>query len=250
MPTAREILTNALRDINKLGADQNTIEPDDVALCVSKFNRRSGQWNAQKAFGAFEYTQVFTLPTAANSYTIGAAADSPALVVTAGHVPVEIQSAKRLLTSGGVVSETEIPVLMFDQWNRISTPGISTSLTLAVYLQTKPKLSVLWCYGFSSGEQLRLSWRSLLNSITVADLDTNIDLRDGYEDALTFTLSEDLAIPFNKPISKDLKDKATAARSVIAALSGKPAIAYPDWYGEGNSRSSTTEADFNARNVR
>jgi len=106
---------------------------------------------------------------------------------------------------------------------------------------------VLWCYGFSSGEFLRLSWRSLLNTITIADLNTNINFHDGYEDALTLTLSEDLSIPFQKPISADLKAKARESRMAVIALNGLPPISDPDY--PSGSTGYADRATFVSRSI-
>lgn len=247
MPTPQDILFNALVDIEKIGAGQSAIAATDLPLCLSKFNRRVSAWNAKQQFGMFEYTQVFTLPTAANSYTMGATADSPALVVTAGRAPLVIDSAKRVSTATPPI-EDPISVLTFDQWDRISVPGMTTSLTLAVYLQTKPKLPVLWCYGFAAGELLRMSWRSLMNTITIADLGTNIDMQDGYEDALTRTLSEDLAPAFGITLSQRFHDDARESRMNIVALNGKPAIGDPN-VPTDQSRGFSREDRFNSRTV-
>lgn len=246
MPSPQDILINALREINIIGLDQTAIPSEAVALCLSKFNRRVGQWNARGSMGQFEYSQVFTLPSAVNNFTMGTAADGAALVVTGGRAPVKIDSAKRLIS--GSTYEAEIPVLAFEEWNRFSKPDLATTLTLAVYLQTKPKLPVLYCYGFSAGEQLRLSWRNLLNAVAIADIATNIDFQDGMEDALTLTLAEDLARPFQCTVTPDLRDAARAARQSVITLNGMPPIAYPDVL-ESTTAGNTTLATFLSRNA-
>jgi len=138
MPTPNAIIFNALSDIGVIGVGQSAIAPEDVALGVSKLNRRISQWNTRRAFGSFEYTQVFTLPATPsdlpNGYTIGATADSPKLIVTAGRAPVRIDSAKRVVGTGSSAIETQIKVMDFDEWDRLTIPGLATDLTLAVYL--------------------------------------------------------------------------------------------------------------------
>jgi hypothetical protein len=226
MSTPNEILFNALVDIDVIAAGQTAIEPEDVPICFQKFNRRVSSWNLKRTLGSYEYTQVFTTPTSANSYTIGATADAPALVVTSGRAPVEIASAKRVTSDG---YETPLAVLAFQEWDQLSKPDLGPSLPEAVYLQTIPKLPKLWCYPKpAAGQLIRLSWRVLLNTITLAQINTNIDFQDGVEDALTLTLSEDLCLSFQKTISQDLKDRAAEARLAVMSINGVPNIAYPD----------------------
>lgn len=251
MSSVQTILVNALIDINVLSPDETAIPSDLTSLCLSKFNRRVSNWNARASMGSYEYTQVFTLPASPtispNGYSIGATADSPKLIVTAGRAPTKIDSAKRLLGSGSNIYEVPIPVLAFEEWDRLSFPGLPTNLTLAVYLQTKPKLPILWCYGFASGEQLRLSWKVLLNTVAIADIATDIDWQDGAEHALTCTLSEDLARSLQKPIPQDLKDMAREARLDWQALNNLPPVAYPDVLEDSGSYPNL--ANFLSRDI-
>ncbi len=177
---------------------------------------------------------------------MGAGTDGPNLTVDPGHVPHVIDSAK-LVSADTTPIEIPIPVLTFQQWNALTIPGLITSITSAVYLQTIPKLPILWCYGFSTGEQIRLSWRNKMTAILLSAIATTIDLQDGYEDALILTLAEDLSGPFTKPISADLARRAREARLNIIGLNGKPEIMASDYQTEG--RVGISIADFYARNV-
>lgn len=250
MASPESIIVDALREININEVSEESIPEDYAAICLSKFNRRIGQWNTRRPFGSYEYSQIFTLPASPtispNGYSIGATADSPKLIVTGGRAPNQIDFAKRV-TADSTPQETPIPVLSFQQWNALRIPGLITSLTVAVYLQTIPKLPILWCYGFSSGNKLRLSWRNLLNSVALASIATTIDLQDGYEDALILTLAEDLSGPFKVPISPDLARRAREARMNIMGLNGKPEIMTSDFLTDGSEGYSI--ADFEARNL-
>lgn len=248
MPTPQEIIINALLDIQGIGIDETAIPGDITPVCLSKLNRRISQWNIRRQFGSYEYTQVFTLPSAANSYTIGESADSPALVLTSGKAPTKIDSAKRV-TSGSPPTETEIPVLEFQQWNQLSVPALTQSLTQAVYLQTKPRLPVLWCYGFSTGAKLRLSWRVTLTAVTQALLNTNIDMQEGYEDALTATLSEDLCGTLKRQVPDDLRRRARDARMAIIALNGVPSIVESDIPTDSGPNRFLGRSNFLSRTV-
>lgn len=233
MPSPNDVLVNALIEIGALSIGETSIPAEQTALCLSKFNRRTSAWNLKRTLGSYEYTQVFTTPTSANSYTIGASADAPALVVTSGRAPVEIASAKRVDSNG---YEMPLAVLAFQEWDMLSKPDLGPSLPEAVYLQTIPKLPKLWCYPKpAAGQLIRLSWRVLLNTVTLALIGTNIDFQDGVEHALTLTLAEDLSVPFEKPISQDLKMAAREARLDVMAINGLPDIAYPDCIDDGDS---------------
>ncbi len=248
MPTAQQILYNAALDLRIVGVDHPSLPDEYTPPMLSKLNRLISNWNAMRVFGQYEYTQVFTLPASPtlspNGYSIGATGDSPKLVVTAGRAPVLIDSAKRVDSTG---YETPIRVMSFQEWDSISTPGLTNELTLAVYLQTKPLLPILWCYGFAVGELIRLSWKHLVNTVLLADIGTNINFQDGFENALTLTLTEDCAEMFGKSLGAKFMQQAREAREAVAALNGLPVVLISDSPFAG--RSITTRADFLARNI-
>ena len=240
------VIFNALSDIGVIGFGESETPAEAVSLCLSKANLLIGRWNLRRALGDYEYTQVFTLPSSANSYSLGAAADSPDIAVTGGRAPLKIDSAKRV-TSDSTPIETEIPVLPFEEWNRLAIPALSATLPQAVYLQSKPVLPLLWVYPKpASGQKLRLSWRNLMSEIAIGSIDTAISWRDGVEDAFTKTLAEDLSVPFRKPIGSDLQRLAREARSEVFAMNSTPPILRPDVPLAGEP-SGIDKADFYSR---
>ncbi len=246
MASAQSIIIAAMQEIGAIALSETAVPDDLVAMGLLGFNRRISQWNTRRPFGSYEYTEVFTLPTSENSFNIGAAADFPDIVITGGIAPNQIDSAKRV-TSDVPPVETPIPVLTFQQWDALRIPGLITNLTVAVYLQTLPKLPLLWCYGFEAGQKLRLSWRNIMASVAVGAIATTIDFQDGYEDALILTLAEDLSGPFQKPITPDLMRRARESRLNIMGLNGKPEVIASDYQTKG--RPGYSVADFYARNI-
>jgi hypothetical protein len=57
--------------------------------------------------------------------------------------------------------------------------------------------------------------------VTAAAIDTEFDLPDGYEVAITLSLAEVLCIPYEKAISPDLARFAREARALIASANTK-----------------------------
>lgn len=227
------MFTNALVDIGVLAIGQ-TISTEDLELCRTKFNRMLGQWNTQRRFAYYMRDQAFTITASQQSYSLGTSANSADFVITAGtERPVKIERARLVLVAPSPDSESELPVINWDQRANESTPALSATVPTRLYYQPTFPNGTLWPtpYPTTTTNKIRLFWWAQLAAIASGQTGTNVDLPPGYEDALTLSLSEIMCLPFGKGISQDLASQSRTARENIRALNSKPPLMVTDWPG-------------------
>lgn len=231
MPTPTVIFTNALTDLGRI-ATGGSGTAADLELCRLHFNRMLGQWNTQRRFAYYIYNQAFTFSASQQSYTLGTSANSANFVITAGtERPVKIERARLVTVASTPDSESEIPVLDYDQYANISSPAGSATVPSVVYYQATYPNGTLWPvpYPTVTTNKLRLFWWIQLVSVASGDVGTNVNLPPGYEDAITLSLMESICMPFGLKISQDLKERARMSRLNIAALNSKPPMMRTDY---------------------
>lgn len=213
------IIQNAAADINAVAMGE-ALSPEHQAVGFSHFNRLLGQWKTRRVYAFFVQSQAFAWGTTKASYTIG---PSGADFTITGDRPVYLESAKLVLTTSTPNGEIPLEVYNAKEFARINTPGQQSTLPEEIWYQpTYPNGTIFpWPQPTNTSYKLKLYWWNQLNEIAAGALFTAISWPPGMEDAITWTLSERLCIPFGKTASPDLKEQARQARGFIQSLNSK-----------------------------
>jgi hypothetical protein len=216
MSSALDIITDAMQDIGALATGQ-TLEPEDTALCLRRLNRRLGLWNASDGFKRFERMQTFAITTSAQSYTIGAATDTPTptLIVATGRLPRKISKANWVLSAGSAPHLSYgIEIIEVERYGDLLLPDFSGLWPYGMYYQKTLPTGTLWPSPYPTDivDSLQLFWPDQWEQIALATIATDLLLPEAAELALGLTLAEDLCLPFRTERSEQLKTSAAMAR--------------------------------------
>ena len=235
MPTPQQIINNALADLNKLGAADSAPNDEDNALGLSHYNRIIDRWRAQGKMSYFEFSQSFPWAASQQSYTLGPVDSGADFIITgagSGVRPPKINRAK-LVLSGGY--EIDLPIIFKREYQSWPLPTTESGQPLRLYYNPSFPTGTLYPvpYPTSLTDELKLYFGSQLATISMDDIGTDIDMPPALEDALTLTLTERLCIPFQKPVTQELKTAAFGARQVYSQLNdADPAFIGTDIYRE------------------
>jgi hypothetical protein len=214
MPTAQEIITNAMLEIGAL-IQGEVPTGDEAAFCLSKLQRMMDAWKTRSLYVYTVSQNRYTFPASQQSYTIGPVGAD----ITAPR-PTHITKANIILTA--VSPEVVVPLAILDdeQWASIRVRNISVTIPSAMYNDGAFPNSTLYFWGYPSVlNDLELwTWLQMAAPTTLA---TIMALPPGYEDAMTLSLAESLCGPFGKSVPIDLRVSAQKARSFIQGMNSK-----------------------------
>ena len=192
--TASNICSDALLELNIIQAG-DTASADDLAFVLGKLNRLLDNWNADTRAVYANQFLTFTLTGSLSPHTIGVAANSPTFVVT-GNRPEVIEGANVMITSGG--NSVAIPItIRDDQWwldQRVKTQT-STIPTDLYYEPAWPNGSLYFWPVPTVGNSVELECRRVLSQLALTDA---FSLPPGYRDAITKSLAEEIAVPYEQ----------------------------------------------------
>lgn len=210
--TYRELLEDALRELNIIDAEQAAQAADaDYALRV--LNRILESWSANDLLSYVLAEQSYTLTPNLNPHTIGASGTFTATR------PEAIAQAQIL------VGSTVYPLALRDVewWATVPDPSFSSDIpTDLVYRETFPNGSIYLWPKPSSAATLRIYVRTPFTAIT--DGATTFSLPPGYQHALVLTLAESIAQAFGAQLTPELRQRAVEARALLARMNGQPAV--------------------------
>lgn len=238
MPSPLTIMDNALRDISAIGAGESSAGGSDATMALSHYNRIINRWQSLSRMSYFEFSQSFTFSVSQPSYTLGITGSGADFVITGAGVgvrPPKINRAKLVITSSSPYSEIDIPVIYVAEYESIPVPLMTGTQPYAVYYKPTFPNGTLYPvpYPTITSNQLKLYFGSQLAQVAMADITTNIDMPPALEDALTFTLSERLCIPYGKEVPSELKIQAAGARQAYSQLNDSdPVFISTGLYGE------------------
>lgn len=208
--TYLDIITDALRELNAIDAEQDA-SAADAAFGLRKLVRIFDNWNSEGQAAYVVTTTDHTLVPSTSPHTIG-----PSGTFTATR-PESIEQAS--IVAGGIV----YPLTLRDRawYDGLTTPTLTTDIPTDLhYRETYPNGSLyLWPVP-SAAYTLRIAARVAF-STSIAASDT-FSLPPGYQDAVTLTLAEDLAGPFGAQIPPTLPQKAMQARARIFRANNRP----------------------------
>ena len=205
MPTIGDSIDQAFTEIRVRRAGE-TLEPENMALGLTLWNRLLDQWNAN---GRAVYSEVFndslTLTPALSPHTIG---PSGTLVVSVR--PTRLYAVQLNLGSSVFVNLN----VQDSTWYQAQTvPAISESVTTDVYYKPDWPNGRMYFYGVpSTAYAMRLWYETILAAVVQTDTFT---MPPGYQTAMELTLAEDLADSLGQSVSVSLERRAREARALI-----------------------------------
>lgn len=204
MTTARTIIESALRKINSLGSGES-LAAEDAADGLQALNAMLGSWSVT---GDLVYTmtwETFAVTGGTYSYNIG-----PGQTFDTDR-PLEI-FAMNLTAPGGVT----YPIAELDerQYSAISIKTISGIPYGAYYDANSPIANFKFYYVPSTAYAFNIYSRKVLTEFTT--LNTDLDFPPGYEKALIYNLSIELAPEYQKEPSPTVVRMANESRSAIS----------------------------------
>lgn len=230
-------VNEALQELNvyQPGA---TVDPNVFALCLSKLNQIFDNWNAFREGVWADQFLPFTLVPSLSPHTIG-----PTGTFVTAIRPVTLDSCYLNMNTQSPNVYEPIVIWNRQQYESLSVPSISTSIPTQVYYEQDWPNGKLFFYPIpNQNYAVRLSVRVLLAQVAQAD---SIDLPPGYRNAVTLTLSEDIATPLGKAVSDVTAGKARRARANVFAnnteainlclIDGQQPDRRPDWNYQSRS---------------
>lgn len=226
-PTTNDILVSALRKLNALGAGTISPAAEDLELALNTFNEISEQLNLRSKNCFFARNQSFTWGTAKQEYTIGAASDSPDFVVAAGGRPLKIETAQIVDTGVSPNINIKCAILNFIQYQKVITiPALSEQFPQVItYQATVPNGTITPYPAFPTNVtwQLNLTWWNQLETVAMADVNTDLILAPGYRRGLATKLAVALWLSFAKRTDlEELKRQDREIWSDIQSLNAPP----------------------------
>ena len=226
MSTPTEIFTAALENLGAIGAGESAPSGEDGEVCRKTFNRLVGQWNRRLRNAQFIRQQAFLFDTSQETYSIGAAADTPDFEVASGGAPLKILAASVVYTNVSPNVEQKMRVINWDLNALITIPELSSSFPNTLYYQpTFPNGTLRpWpAFPTETAFELKLWWANQFTTVAVADVGTTLDLPQGAEEALSLTLAEKLWLKFPKRTSlEELSRQARLARADFQSNNAPP----------------------------
>jgi len=205
--SARTIINSAGRKIGVVSTGE-TMPAYEAQNALSALNSLLGTLSVE---GGMVYTTVieaFTLTSAA-SYTIGSGGDFN----TAR--PIEIE-AIFIREDGGDYPLAQVSA---ESYANVFTKTLSGIPEYFYYTNNNP-LATIYLYPTpQSGTQLHMYSRKALTAF--ADLDTNYNLPDGMQRMLEFNLAVDLAVDYEKEVSRTVKVEAMKSKKAVLVYNSR-----------------------------
>lgn len=210
--TAREVTDRALRLLRLYGAGE-TISADDSDTALNALNDMLDGWSTNKQFILASTIETFPLTAGQSTYTIGAGQDfdttRPLRVLDASFV--RLNDVDYQLTN---ITE--------EQYAGIAYKPSSGIPQWVYYDPTVPDGSISLFWVPYSGMTLHLySWKALTE---FPDLDTVVEMGEGYKRALSYSLAEEVASEFDVDVPQQVARIAATARKQVKRLNHVPPV--------------------------
>lgn len=205
MSTPNDLFTAALEDLGAIGAGETVPNAEDGEVARKTFNRLVGQLNRRLRTANFIRQQEFEFSTSQATYSIGKATGDPLtepdFQVESGDAPLFIKSAQIVFTNVDPPVQLNLAVVNQDQYRLITIPRLSSTFPNTLYYQaTYPNGTIRpWpAFPTETTFKLNLQWADQFTTVDSADVDTELDLPMGAEEALVKALGVKLWFKFPK----------------------------------------------------
>lgn len=207
--TARNIVADALADLNIVAAGDDPTG-DDAGFVLGILNRMLDQWNATRAAVYASQFVTSTLTPSLSPHLIGPTG-STSFVVT--QRPVSIEGATLILTGTGTPDTPIDTDHDAAWWLNQRVKGLTSAYPTDLYYEPAwPNGKLFFWPVPTAAKSVVLQTRILLTALLLTD---TFSLPPGYQEALTLTLEERIAGPFEQTVSPELKDAARHARAIV-----------------------------------
>lgn len=207
MPTARDIVERAFREIRVLGRG-SALSADDAAVGLNELQAAIGVLAAHNKTVPFTSRVDLALVAAQADYTFGSGGD---FNTTA---PIEIRRATVFDADN---LEYPVSVYSLEQWANVSNKTTSGRPSVLRYTE-QSKLAV-WPVPTKAYTLRLYSHVSTLNAV---DLNADLAVNDQWESLLIMETALGLASIYNKSISAAFDRKYKRARSAVSASAEEP----------------------------
>lgn len=204
--TTRQLICDALQIIGAVNA-LGDLSPEDAELGRRTINRLLDQWNTDRARVYGDRIITGTISAGTQPQTVGP--DSTNFTVTPR--PVRITQA-RLIVEG---IRYPLPVQTLTDWAAVPVPELTSAWPQIAYWDPAWPDGNLYLWPVASAAyDIELVVPVQLGSLALTD---TFSLPQGYQQAITLTLAEQLVSPMRVPMPPYLPSQAREARADILA---------------------------------
>lgn len=207
MPTASNILTNALREIGAVDPEET---PTDALMesSLDVLNSLLDSWSVEDLLLYYSQAETFPLVAGTNSYSIGDGGDFDTVR------PIELLWARYRTTDGLSIP---LSIISFDDYKTlVQQTTQQTTPSVVAYQPVFPLANIYIWPTPSSSLTLEIGSNRQFTQIADENLTTDIALPPGYRDALVMSLAERLCISWGrKNMLEEIKQRAIEAVAKI-----------------------------------
>jgi hypothetical protein len=217
MPTtALDVITAAMKEIGAVAAEE-TLSAAEGALGLKKLNRMLDQWNAQSLYCYAKVFSTHSWPNAQQSRTIGAT----------GNFVVSVRPVEVLSAASVYANDVRFPMRVHNGphdaqfWADLLLRTVSSSPPSDLYYSPDWPDGTLYLYPKPNVTlTIELETNVILAALALA---TTFSLPPGYENAVTYSLAEELYGVYHTPPETQvvISDLARRARAAIQGLNSK-----------------------------
>jgi hypothetical protein len=230
MTTARDIVTEALRECGGVGLGQ-TPTAEDANKAFTRLNYMLAQW-ATKRLMVYQLTRLTFVSTGAQTYTIGPGGNFD---TGTEQRPSQLETAfQRQLNVSAPVDFPLTVIRAKEDYDRIALKSL-TSFSTSVFLETTFPLGNLYFWPIPQASIYQLFVEIKTRLAQFASLDTVLALPLEYTPALVYNLAERCQSMYTLPADPELTRQAREARQVIRSVNQQlPVLQMPgDLLGQG-----------------
>lgn len=203
--TGLDIVKDAMFEHNifQLGTDPSA---EDADFVLGRANAIIDAWNAIRGAVYCETINVFPLTASLSPHTIG-----PTGTWAVAARPETIERASVFIST--TVKQQIDCDHDYNWWASQTIPSMTSTFPTDLYYEKDWPNGKLFFWPVGLGTQnVELVYRTVLSALTLAG---TFSLPPGYQLALTKTLSEDIASPYRRTVTPELKEQAMAARMTL-----------------------------------
>ena len=208
MATARDVITDALRELGVLAAGE-TATTDDADSGLQSLNRLIDQWAAESLLIYSETrTETAVVPSQA-SYTVGAGGDINVAW------PRFLEDVRWQDTTPSPDAEYPLRKLTDRDWQRLGQKDLTSVYPSEYYYNPTFPFGTLWLWPIPTGTTLQIVTYHKAAVAEFTALNTVLSLPPGYRRMLVKNLALDLAPSYGKQVDGALVEAARESLAVV-----------------------------------
>src|SRR3990167_5085762 len=198
MPTIGDSIDQAFTELRVRRAGE-TLEPENMALGLTVYNRLLDQWNANgRAVYSEAFSDSLTLTPSLSPHTIGPSGDLNITVRPTRLLAVQLNLGSSVFTT--------VTVRDAAWYQAQNVPAITTSVPSDVYYKPDWPLGRMYFFGVpSTAYATRIWYETILAAVLQTD---TFSMPPGYQTALELTVAEDIAESLGQSVSARLERAA------------------------------------------